>query len=84
MAHSAGVISEPEMTTFDLLAIDEVVIIASDGLWEFMTSQQVLDFIVGAKEPKKAVDMLVTEASSRWMKEEQVIDDTTIIVAFLK
>ena len=37
-----------------------------------------------AKEPKKAVDMLVAEAGARWMKEEQVIDDTTIIVAYLQ
>ena len=34
-------------------------------------------------DPKKAVDVLVAEANTRWMKEEQVVDDTTIIVAFL-
>ena len=83
VAHSAGVISEPEQFVFDLLDNDKMIIVASDGLWEFMTSQQVVDFIHRVSEPKKAVDMLAAEASARWMKEEQVIDDTTIIVAYL-
>jgi hypothetical protein len=33
--------------------------------------------------PSEAVDSLVKEASLRWMREEQVIDDTTVIVANL-
>lgn len=83
VAHTAGVISEPEMTTFEIQENDKIMILASDGLWEFMSSQEVLDFIARVPDPKRAVDMLVAEASARWMKEEQVIDDTTIIVAML-
>ena len=83
VAHSAGVISEPERIVYDLHDNDKMIIVASDGLWEFMTSQQVVDFIARVSEPKKAVDMLAAEASARWMKEEQVIDDTTITVAYL-
>jgi hypothetical protein len=40
--------------------------------------------IAGIDDPKRAVDVLVAEANARWMKEEQVIDDTTVIVAFLE
>jgi hypothetical protein len=40
--------------------------------------------IAGIEDPKKAVDLLVAEANARWMKEEQVIDDTTVIVAHLR
>lgn len=40
--------------------------------------------IAGIEDPKKAVDVLVAEANARWMKEEQVIDDTTVIVAHLE
>jgi serine/threonine protein phosphatase PrpC len=115
VAHTAGVISEPEIFEYDIQPNDKYIIVASDGLWEFMTSQQVracslptaaaaatatatgpvltsrlcdvsqqvIDFIRGVPEPKKAVDMLVVEAAARWMKEESVIDDTTIIVAYL-
>jgi hypothetical protein len=34
-------------------------------------------------EPRRSVDLLIMEANGRWMKEEQVIDDTTVIVAHL-
>mmetsp|Transcript_28260 Transcript_28260/g.58387 ORF Transcript_28260/g.58387 Transcript_28260/m.58387 type:complete len:346 (-) Transcript_28260:63-1100(-) len=86
VAHTAGVISEPEMFKTTLTEDDKIMVIASDGLWEFMTNQEVIDMIMSTKmaEPRKVVDMLVTEASSRWMKEEQVIDDTTVIVAYLR
>jgi serine/threonine protein phosphatase PrpC len=39
--------------------------------------------ISGIEDPRKAVDVLVAEANARWMKEEQVIDDTTVIVVYL-
>lgn len=39
--------------------------------------------IAGIDDPKTAVDKLVAEANTRWMKEEQVVDDTTVIVIFL-
>lgn len=83
VAHTAGVISNPEMHVVELTPADKVIVIASDGLWEFMSNQEVLDMIAGVDDPRRAVDMLVAEANARWMKEEQVVDDTTVIVAFL-
>jgi serine/threonine protein phosphatase PrpC len=86
VAHTAGVISEPEVHTVELTKSDKVLVFASDGLWEFMSNQEVVDMIAatGMKDPKAAVDVLIDEANARWMREEQVIDDTTVIVAFLK
>jgi serine/threonine protein phosphatase PrpC len=83
VAHTAGVISEPETHHMEVLAEHKVLVMASDGLWEFMSNQEVIDMITGVKEPKKAVDLLVQEAGERWMREEQVIDDTTVIVAYM-
>ena len=83
VAHTAGVLSAPEMHSVTLTPEDRVMVWASDGLWEFMSNQEVLDLIAGIDDPRKAVDVLVAEAGARWMKEEQVIDDTTVIVAFL-
>jgi hypothetical protein len=42
-----------------------------------------MDMAATASEPKFAVDRLISESNDRWMKEEQVIDDTTVCVAFL-
>jgi serine/threonine protein phosphatase PrpC len=84
VAHSAGVISEPEFTEFELNpATDKFLVVATDGLWEFVDNQETVDMVEGQNGPPDAVDVLVTEAATRWMHEEQVIDDTTIIVANL-
>jgi len=84
VAHSAGVISEPEFTEYKLNPeTDKFLVIATDGLWEFVTNQETIEIVEGQIGPAQAVDTLVTEAGTRWMKEEQVIDDTTVIVANL-
>lgn len=83
VAHTAGVSSEPEFVSYDFSPNDLVLIMASDGLWEFMSDQEVVDLTVATSEPRFAVDKLISESNERWMKEEQVIDDTTVCVAFL-
>ena len=84
VAHSAGVISEPEFTEHQLdPKTDKFLVIATDGLWEFINNQETVDTVEGQIGPAQAVDTLVTEAGTRWMQEEQVIDDTTVIVANL-
>lgn len=84
VAHTAGVISEPEFSerTFDD-STDKFIVVASDGLWEFVDNTDVVEMISGTSNPTESVEILVKEANSRWIQEEQVIDDTTIIVAYL-
>ena len=88
VAHSAGVISEGEVYEYSLRDDDEWLIIATDGLWEFYDNKTVLE-IVG-KYPKTeagckaAVEELIRVSNETWLKEEQVIDDTTIIVAVVR
>jgi serine/threonine protein phosphatase PrpC len=84
VAHSAGVISEPEFTEYELNPVtDKFMVVATDGLWEFVDNQETVEMVEAQSGPTDAVDVLVTEAATRWMHEEQVIDDTTIIVANL-
>jgi len=85
VAHSAGVSSEPEFFEYEFSQgrEDLILVMASDGLWEFMTDQEVMDIAVNTTEPRFAVDRLISESNERWMREEQVIDDTTVCVAFL-
>ena len=54
---------------------------ASDGLWEFMTSQEVADMVAKYESPEEATNELIKEAKTRWLREEEVIDDTTVVVA---
>lgn len=86
VAHSAGVSSEPEFYEYEFNPNgreDLILVMASDGLWEFMSDQEVMDLAFSTTEPRFAVDRLISESNERWMREEQVIDDTTVCVAFL-
>ncbi|CAM9407358.1 unnamed protein product [Ectocarpus sp. 12 AP-2014] len=65
-----------------------VLILATDGLWEFISDQarqrEAVDIAAQCSEPRQAVLALTHEATNRWMKEEQVVDDITVCVAFFK
>ena len=84
VAHTAGVTSEPEFFERQLNPeTDRFLLVATDGLWEFMDNDECVAMSVDTAEPRISVDTLVREANNRWMKEEQVIDDTTVITAHL-
>lgn len=84
IAHTAGVSSEPEV--FELSLDDDnalFLVMATDGLWEFMTDKEVVDLVSPLKDPQLAVDILIKDSHNRWLQEEEVVDDTTVLVAFL-
>lgn len=89
IAKEAGVVSHPDLFEYDLTAEHKFLIIASDGLWEFMSSQEVVDIVAKhanstAPDPEAAIEELVEESARRWRMNEPVIDDTSIIVAFFQ
>lgn len=76
--------SEPEFTERELdPTTDKFVAVATDGLWEFVTNEEACERIASLASPSESVEALVKEANRRWMQEEQVIDDTTVIVGYL-
>lgn len=87
IATTVGVISDPVVTEHELTADTRFVILATDGIWEFIGSQEAVE-IVGkvlntGGDLHQAVRKLVVEASRRWMCHEHLSDDiTVIIVAF--
>jgi len=87
VAATVGVISEPEIKEFDLDINDKFMIIASDGIWEFISSQECVDIISNfydKNDIKGCCQFLYEESSKRWLKEEEVIDDTTLILVFFE
>ena len=61
--------------------------VASDGIWEFLTSQEVAEIVFPyyfKNDAEGAADELVKKARARWENEEEVIDDITCIVIFLE
>eukprot|EP00164_Ancoracysta_twista_P002506 GFYU01003335.1.p1 GENE.GFYU01003335.1~~GFYU01003335.1.p1 ORF type:complete len:447 (-),score=107.34 GFYU01003335.1:222-1562(-) len=84
MAKSCGVTHEPfvyETTLEDDLMF---IVMASDGVWEFMTSQEVVDLVSEFDDPHEAAEALVLESAKRYEKEMQRTDDTTALVIFFK
>jgi serine/threonine protein phosphatase PrpC len=83
-----GVTASPEVKAYTLGSDDLFMILASDGIWEFIPSQEaaeiVWDVLQEGGDATKATEMLVEVASERWRKEEgNYRDDITAIVITL-
>lgn len=75
-----AVTAEPEITENTLHAEDEFLVMASDGLWDVMSSLDVINIIKDTvKEAGMCSKRLATEAVERGSK-----DNITVIVVFLR
>lgn len=75
-----AVTAEPEITESTLLAEDEFLVMASDGLWDVMSSLDVINIIKDTvKEAGMCSKRLATEAVERGSK-----DNITVVVVFLR
>merc|ERR1712100_883114 len=87
VAHSVGVNSEPEILELDLGKDDKFIILASDGVWEFLSNEEVANIVAPffeVKNAEKAAEALVRESYLRWKREEEgIVDDITCVICFL-
>jgi serine/threonine protein phosphatase PrpC len=81
-----GLISEAEIKTFKLHQMDKFLILASDGLWEFVSEQEAVsmvgDLVVQGKSEMSCM-RLMREALQRWSLRSTSVDDITIVIVFL-
>eukprot|EP01018_Ginkgo_biloba_P025617 Gb_39855 [translate_table: standard] len=74
-----AVTAEPEIREIVLSADDEYLVMASDGLWDTLSNDEVVSLIKDTvKEPNMCSKRLATEAVGRGSK-----DNITVIVVFL-
>ena len=80
-----GVTAEPEIVADTLAADDTCLVLASDGVWEFVTSEEALAIVQAkAGDASSAAKALIRESSARWKAMEgNYRDDITAIVCFL-
>ena len=86
VGHEVGVIVDPEICEYEFVSEDKFIVLASDGLWEFISNEEVVKIVKDFYEEndiKGALDYLYKEASKRWIMEEEIIDDITVILVFL-
>ncbi|KAE8887374.1 hypothetical protein PF005_g19873 [Phytophthora fragariae] len=100
VAKTVGVTAEPDVTIVERLQFSSTdadskdgerpaafAVLASDGIWEFMSTDECIDFVAACivekgMSPQEACTALVEEACDRWDAEEDVIDDITAAVVF--
>ena len=84
---SVGVISVPEVSEYKVKDEDRAIIIASDGLWEYMDNKDVTEKVkklIDKNDPNLIANELYKESVNRWKLKDQGIDDITIICVLLK
>ena len=83
VAATVGVISKPEIKEFSYSENDRFMLIASDGVWEFLSNQEVMDMIKKfylENRLNECCEFIYEESKKRWLQEEEVIDDITMIL----
>ena len=61
----------PEVLEYTLSPQDKIIVLASDGVWEFMSNQEVADIVFPyflQKNAEKAAENLVRAAFKRWKR----------------
>lgn len=84
MAESIGCVPNPEILRRTVSSQDKFMVIASDGVFEFLSSQTVVDMVAKFTDPYEAARALVTESYKLWLHYEVRTDDITCIVIFLE
>jgi serine/threonine protein phosphatase PrpC len=88
VASSVGVTSIPECQKFTLTSQDKVLVLASDGVWEFLSNEEVAAILFPfyiEQNAEKAGEALVRAAFKRWKTQHAgSVDDITCIIVFLK
>jgi len=79
IAETVGVFAEPEFFSKDITDNDQILVLASDGVFEFLSNQEVIDMCASAPTPSDACDLIVTESYKKWLTYERRTDDITVI-----
>jgi serine/threonine protein phosphatase PrpC len=80
IAEELGVTAEPEILVRDIKSNDKFIVIASDGVFEFLTNQMVAEIVADTEDPLKACHAVVAAAYDLWLRFDVRTDDITIIV----
>lgn len=86
LATSIGLIATPDVFSMSLLETDQFIILASDGIWEFVETQEAVETVKRWDSEGRgaaAAEALVQLARQRWSRAFASVDDITAIIAFL-
>ena len=87
LGSSIGIICLPEINEYIIKKEDRAIIIASDGLWEYVSNKETINIVkksINKNDNCKIVNQLYREAFKKWKQKNKGIDDITIICIILK
>ena len=85
IASTLGVIPEPKFIEDTIDEETKFIVVASDGVWEFLDNNAVRDIVMPYYEkndPNGACKELIKNSTEWWNKEDIVVDDITVVVVF--
>ena len=88
LAHKIGVSDIPEIIEYKMSKLNPLaMMVASDGVWEFMTNEQIKNIIIKNRNNQDAYlcsKEIVEKARQIWKGTTSSIDDISCIVSFFK
>lgn len=84
VAGQVGVSHLPDVILYELDSSDKFIVLASDGIWEFISNEECVEIISSvlfSGNLSTAIDLLINTATYRWNKEDNSVDDITVIIA---
>ena len=80
-----GVISEPGILEYDINETTKFIVLASDGVWEFLKNETVID--IGKRfyidnDTSSLCHNIVDTSVTVWQSKDVVVDDITVVVMF--
>ena len=85
IATKLGVIPEPKFIDEKVDKDTKFIVVASDGIWEFLDNEKVKNMVMPFYEkndPSGACKELIKKATEFWNQEDIVVDDITVVVVF--
>uniref|UniRef100_A0A0E0QBZ9 protein-serine/threonine phosphatase n=1 Tax=Oryza rufipogon TaxID=4529 RepID=A0A0E0QBZ9_ORYRU len=83
-AEAVGVIAEPEVKSVEITPAHLFFVVASDGVFEFLSSQDVVDMVAAYEDPREACSAIAAESYKLWLEHENRTDDITIIIVHIR
>eukprot|EP00736_Rhodelphis_marinus_P010747 Rmarinus@m.13799 len=81
--HNYGVTSEPEVVRHRVGGNDRFIVLGSDGVFDHLSNDQVMEIVARNPDPKKASDVIVQQARKQWQRVNGpggYVDDITAVV----
>jgi serine/threonine protein phosphatase PrpC len=86
LAHKVGVSDVPEIKEFNISDVDPLaIVVASDGVWEFMSNEEVRNLVMNyaySKDANLCAKTIVEKARVVWQGTGYAIDDITCVIGF--